>query len=389
MPSTVIRIGFGFVAASGLACIGVGVAHAGVNVSGTACKNLQCCTTQFLFDSGASQTLLSRACANTMGLLADANGDGTPDAASGSKSFNGGEVETWCFDSVALASTDSAGNICVTTTTVYVSKNNDSWATSNLLGKPWQDAVDACYRAKTNTVTWPWEPPPPQAPAKPVVPKQDTKTNQVRPVLEDVVFFSGLGGSARDMVIYSGAAQSMIPQSLAFEIGAPIIGSVDLAEEDPNMLARLSIGEQNQIQQTVFPVALVQGFQLGLGFPGQPLTVLLLNDLNSDFGVLGADMLQGTDGINEYLYIIDDQPPSARLVFAPVASPGCPNPGCESGDLDGDCVVGLADLSDLLENFGCSSSDACYDANADIDGDGSVGLGDLSELIEEFGTNCN
>ncbi len=71
------------------------------------------------------------------------------------------------------------------------------------------------------------------------------------------------------------------------------------------------------------------------------------------------------------------------------AAPGCNLPGCEDGDLDGDCIVGLSDLSDLLENFGCTSADACYDANADIDGDGTNGLSDLSALLEEFGTNCN
>ncbi len=72
-----------------------------------------------------------------------------------------------------------------------------------------------------------------------------------------------------------------------------------------------------------------------------------------------------------------------------VAPPGCDLAGCEDGDLDGDCIVGLSDLSDLLENFGCTSADACYDANADIDGDGTNGLSDLSALLEEFGTNCN
>ncbi len=77
------------------------------------------------------------------------------------------------------------------------------------------------------------------------------------------------------------------------------------------------------------------------------------------------------------------------VLYGTPGAPGCPIPGCAEGDLDGDCMVGLADLSDLLENFGCMSADACYDANADIDGDGTNGLGDLSALLEQFGTNCN
>lgn len=71
------------------------------------------------------------------------------------------------------------------------------------------------------------------------------------------------------------------------------------------------------------------------------------------------------------------------------SAPGCPSPGCEAGDLDADCIVGLADLSDLLEHFGCALADPCYDADADIDGDGVVGLSDLSALLDEFGADCS
>lgn len=72
-----------------------------------------------------------------------------------------------------------------------------------------------------------------------------------------------------------------------------------------------------------------------------------------------------------------------------VASPGCPNAGCEDGDVDGDCMVGLSDLSDLLTAFGTNSGDPGYDPDVDIDGDGSVGLSDLSDLLTQFGNNCN
>lgn len=66
----------------------------------------------------------------------------------------------------------------------------------------------------------------------------------------------------------------------------------------------------------------------------------------------------------------------------------CPDPGCEAGDLDSDCVVGLADLSDLLDAFGCDNGDACYDPGDDIDG-GGIGTSDLSALLTQYGNNCN
>lgn len=55
------------------------------------------------------------------------------------------------------------------------------------------------------------------------------------------------------------------------------------------------------------------------------------------------------------------------------------------GDIDGDGVVGLSDLSALLTNFGSSASGP----DGDLDGDGDVDLGDLSALLTAFGTNCS
>ncbi len=57
-------------------------------------------------------------------------------------------------------------------------------------------------------------------------------------------------------------------------------------------------------------------------------------------------------------------------------------------DLDGDELIGLGDLSTLLEAFGTSIGDAAYNPDADFDSNGSVDLADLSELLEVFGTAC-
>lgn len=61
--------------------------------------------------------------------------------------------------------------------------------------------------------------------------------------------------------------------------------------------------------------------------------------------------------------------------------------GC-GGDVNGDCVVELTDLSLMLIAFGCCDSDACFSTDADVDGDGCVGLPDLAHLLTVFGSPC-
>ncbi len=280
------------------------------------------CGVDFTFDSGADQTLISRACAMAMGLLADGDNDGTPDQAAGSRDFNGGEVKTWCFNNIAVAAIDSAGNNCVTTTTVYVSKSNDSWGSADLLGKPWQDAVDACYRAKTNSVKWPWEQPPPAAPKKVAAPVPDTKQgNNVKSVFEGIRFFSGSNAVDVNMAVYSGSGYSIIPQSAAALLGASPIGTVNLSVADPELLMRLSFGSQNATLQTIFPAVMVDAFDLGIGPLGTSTIVLVANDSNSDFGILGDNLLQIGDPTHAVLYASNDALGDTALYYSEIPEP--------------------------------------------------------------------
>lgn len=57
------------------------------------------------------------------------------------------------------------------------------------------------------------------------------------------------------------------------------------------------------------------------------------------------------------------------------------------GDIDGDGLIGLADLSALLSNFGTPWGAAPIDG--DVDGDGDVDLADLSMLLTSFGLSCS
>ncbi len=56
------------------------------------------------------------------------------------------------------------------------------------------------------------------------------------------------------------------------------------------------------------------------------------------------------------------------------------------GDLDGDNDVDLADLAQLLANYGTPSG-AVYE-DGDLDGDGDVDLTDLAGLLGVYGTTC-
>ena len=56
------------------------------------------------------------------------------------------------------------------------------------------------------------------------------------------------------------------------------------------------------------------------------------------------------------------------------------------GDLDGDNVVGLADLSIQLANFGTASG--ATPEQGDLDGNGTVDLADLGIMLSAFGTTC-
>jgi hypothetical protein len=56
------------------------------------------------------------------------------------------------------------------------------------------------------------------------------------------------------------------------------------------------------------------------------------------------------------------------------------------GDVDGDGVIGLSDLAQLLSNYGTTSGANCEDG--DLDGDGDVDLADLAALLAVYGTTC-
>jgi hypothetical protein len=75
------------------------------------------------------------------------------------------------------------------------------------------------------------------------------------------------------------------------------------------------------------------------------------------------------------------------VAFVLVGGPagGCPRPGCEPGDLDGDCRVGLSDLGILLSHYGESGVGP---DEGDFNNDGVVDLSDLGTLLAVYGNDC-
>lgn len=104
--------------------------------------------------------------------------------------------------------------------------------------------------------------------------------------------------------------------------------------------------------------------------------------LNIEFGDTTGPYLRSEGFCFAWGYAVADAVNMNRAgyiaTFTPVVDPppGCP-PACP--DLDGDCIVGGADLSVLLGAWGTS------DPDADVDGDGTVGGADLSIVLGAWG----
>ncbi len=62
--------------------------------------------------------------------------------------------------------------------------------------------------------------------------------------------------------------------------------------------------------------------------------------------------------------------------------PSCP------GDINGDGIVDLSDLAELLAAYGTAEGEPGYIPSADLDGDGWIGLPDLAALLSVYGMIC-
>lgn len=341
----------------------------------------------FLFDTGASQTIMSRNCAMQMGLLTDADGDGTPDLSDGDQGFNGGAFDTWCFEDVAIAAISSAGENCVTSTTIYVGKTADFPGGASILGGPWQEAVDACYRAKGQRTSWPWEQPPAEAPRKAMVPGTDGQSGQQRALVSDVEFTGPGGTQTLDMFIMTGSDRSFLPASFAFSLAEPT-GEIDLEQDDPQLLGSLAVASANTTGQTVFPLVTLDAFDLGIGPAGSSIEVLVSDDASGDFGIIGNDMLGGTIDSDEILYAVAEGE-AGTLFFTTVDCDG--NGIGDDDEIEDDPALDVDDDQILdscqsARGAACMPDGSCLEVPEDFaDFTGAIYVGDGISCAE---TDC-
>ncbi len=100
----------------------------------------------------------------------------------------------------------------------------------------------------------------------------------------------------------------------------------------------------------------------------------------------------GPDGCEHYFGIISDVPFTTVSLYMGNDSQWSMDdvaytPELCFGDLDGDGDVDLADLAQLLSNYGMTSG-AVYE-DGDLDEDGDVDLADLAALLSVYGTVCD
>lgn len=95
------------------------------------------------------------------------------------------------------------------------------------------------------------------------------------------------------------------------------------------------------------------------------------------FAGIAGDAEGVTIGPDGTIYVVGETP--ALYVLSPIATPPC------AADLNGDGVVGAADLGALLGAWGTPGCGGASPCAADLNGDGNVGPADLGALLGAWG----
>ncbi|MDJ0836305.1 MAG: hypothetical protein QNK37_07280 [Acidobacteriota bacterium] len=275
--------------------------------NGKAKKGTKSCNSKFEYDTeNCGKVFLSWECAKDLGL-GTINGHGTagtgddtfdPTGSPGSGSANNGAITYWKFTGIEVCVTDDAGNeCCVAGLEVWVVKNkagsNSIFTANSLLNKAWINGVNSCSSGAGDQLkaywsedgTWQLEPP-----KKKLEEKTDSKTGEVKKV--GAVTVQGFGGATEVFTTTSTLSEwTILPRSIAEAAGLEIMGEMDIAGTSTHrsLTSANMIGEGN----TSFEVAYVDFLDDGVSGP-QSGMVLLNNDENSDFGMLGGDFLTNT-----------------------------------------------------------------------------------------------
>jgi hypothetical protein len=253
------------------------------------------------------QTVLSQANAAALGLgtLDAATGVFTPnnDPSTGkppiaSDEKNNGTVHGYVYKDITIKVTGSDGKACSFKQDIFVAKNqagaNKVWASDNTLNAAWINAMKGGIfgAGATAKAFWPSIPPADAKPAKKAI--DDNPSSDSRETFD--VQLRGNDGTSNTlpMVYESGADFTYIPLAEAQALDLTLSPSpVDLSSLDPDDLAALSMDDLDEDGQTLFYEAVLPSLDDAFGLaPAQDdLTVLISDNANSEFGVLGANAL--------------------------------------------------------------------------------------------------
>jgi hypothetical protein len=146
---------------------------------------------------------------------------------------------------------------------------------------------------------------------------------------------------------------------MAQELGAPIVGSANLAEET-DLLASLALEDFNPSQQTAFPVVQLNGVDLGLDYGpiNGSFQALVLQGPQINTGILGTNFLAKPPG-TDLSYVETDM----REYLAWRAFPVLP------ADFNEDGFVDRPDLDRWQAGYGTATGADHFQGDADGDGD--------------------
>ena len=154
-------------------------------------------------------------------------------------------------------------------------------------------------------------------------------------------------------------------------------------------------GERNLVQ--------LGGAQNSFGIPG--ITMGTDADVEADVGHPSIVAMSGSFPVQrepgEYVFHLTHVAANVfeQVNAAPASSPAHPTVVLTSaigisfvsciGDIDHDGSVGLSDLAALTGSaYGTCEGDPDYDPEVDLNADGCIDLADLSELMGNYGINC-
>ena len=147
-------------------------------------------------------------------------------------------------------------------------------------------------------------PAPPEAsgypPSAPLVTKADPRTGIDHVVLQGVTLRAGPRQASVDMMVSNIIEHSIIPASIAAELGVAPSGEVELPADDGSGIdaaehLRVVYG-MNRTGQRRFRVVRLDEASLGVGPPLAPVAVLVSDDANSAIGLVGRDWLRRRSG---------------------------------------------------------------------------------------------